>query len=439
MKRSLFTSLFLSLALAGCGATTPDAANEVGGDTAMEGPDSDGNFYVVGFAGAALPGETVTLTNNAGTSVSVIAENDGSFAAMLWSAIDKSVEVETSGSVAMAASSEPQRINVNYASRTGLEAVPGIGETLAQRIIEHRNEKGLFSEVSDLEDISGIGPASLEELRPYVETKIDLNTATKNQLLVLPSIGAAKASALVAWRSANGPFVNVSDVLLVPGLRPADYDAIVDYVKAGVVPSHPGASLVDVNHAGADALITLPGIGEGKARAIVDYREKHGAFHSKEDLIYVPGIGPTTLAGIRDLITVGVLDVKIGTIVAEGAWQYESEGDVSGSSFPSALLVKFDRSLDEGEMLVTFVGGGYCAGAEDCAPFTLKGSVVSESDEGVRYRLSGLMPAEGGSFAVAGTVEDEGLIDHDGATISFTAVRGEESYRLALSGYRVLE
>ena len=50
------------------------------------------------------------------------------------------------------------------------------------------------------------------------------------------------------------------------------------------------AAWVDLNTAGLDALCTLPGIGEKKARAILDYRRQNGAFRHVEDAVNVPGI-----------------------------------------------------------------------------------------------------------------------------------------------------
>ena len=50
------------------------------------------------------------------------------------------------------------------------------------------------------------------------------------------------------------------------------------------------AARVDLNTAGLDALCTLPGIGEKKARAILDYRRQNGTFRHVEDAVYVPGI-----------------------------------------------------------------------------------------------------------------------------------------------------
>jgi competence protein ComEA len=59
-------------------------------------------------------------------------------------------------------------VNVNSASAEELETLPGIGEVLAQAIISHREEHGPFAAVDDLEEVSGIGPVTLEEIRDLV-------------------------------------------------------------------------------------------------------------------------------------------------------------------------------------------------------------------------------------------------------------------------------
>ena len=59
-------------------------------------------------------------------------------------------------------------VNVNTASAEELEALPGIGEVLAATIIDYRTENGPFTSVDQLDDVSGIGPATLEELRDLV-------------------------------------------------------------------------------------------------------------------------------------------------------------------------------------------------------------------------------------------------------------------------------
>jgi competence protein ComEA len=57
---------------------------------------------------------------------------------------------------------------------------------------------------------------------------------------------------------------------------------------------------ININTASADELMNLKGIGEKKAKAIVEFRKAKGPFEQPEDLIKVPGIGPKTLeANIR--------------------------------------------------------------------------------------------------------------------------------------------
>jgi competence protein ComEA len=59
-------------------------------------------------------------------------------------------------------------VNINTASATELEVLSGIGEVLAAAIVDHRTEQGPFASIDDLEAVSGIGPATLEEIRDQV-------------------------------------------------------------------------------------------------------------------------------------------------------------------------------------------------------------------------------------------------------------------------------
>ena len=66
------------------------------------------------------------------------------------------------------------------------------------------------------------------------------------------------------------------------------------------------AETVDINTADAPTLAEqLTGIGDTRARAIVDYRDNNGAFASVEALTEVDGIGPATLENNRDRLSVG--------------------------------------------------------------------------------------------------------------------------------------
>ena len=59
-------------------------------------------------------------------------------------------------------------ININTASETELETLSGVGPVTAAAIIDYRTQNGPFSTVDDLVDVSGIGPATLEQIRPFV-------------------------------------------------------------------------------------------------------------------------------------------------------------------------------------------------------------------------------------------------------------------------------
>lgn len=59
---------------------------------------------------------------------------------------------------------------------------------------------------------------------------INLNTASSAELEALPGIGPSLAAAIVEWRATSGPFSTVEDLLAVPGIGPAKLDGLVDQV-----------------------------------------------------------------------------------------------------------------------------------------------------------------------------------------------------------------
>ena len=59
-------------------------------------------------------------------------------------------------------------VNVNTATETELETLTGVGPVLGAAIVQYRTDHGPFTSVDQLQDVSGIGPATLEALRPQV-------------------------------------------------------------------------------------------------------------------------------------------------------------------------------------------------------------------------------------------------------------------------------
>ena len=143
-------------------------------------------------------------------------------------------------------------VNVNTASQSQLETLPGIGPSKANAIIEYRNTNGAFTSLAQLDAVPGIGPATLQKLSPHVSFDgessststdasasdeatpavsstsipqaaattgaVNINTASQSQLQSLPGIGPSKAVAIIQDRESNGPFESCGQLTRVRGV-----------------------------------------------------------------------------------------------------------------------------------------------------------------------------------------------------------------------------
>ena len=158
-----------------------------------------------------------------------------------------------------ATASGARRVNVNTASADELDTVPGIGPALAGRIIAYRERNGPFRSVDDLQNVRGIGPRSIERMAPAVTVSTT----------IVSGGGVARGAAPEITR---------------PTVEPARQ--------------------VNLNTATQEELESLPGIGPALAGRIIAFRDGNGPFRSTEAVMGVRGIGPATFEGIADLITV---------------------------------------------------------------------------------------------------------------------------------------
>jgi competence protein ComEA len=62
------------------------------------------------------------------------------------------------------------KVNLNTAEAAALESLPGIGPTLAQRILDFRQASGPFERIEDVMEVSGIGPGIFEQIRDLITT-----------------------------------------------------------------------------------------------------------------------------------------------------------------------------------------------------------------------------------------------------------------------------
>lgn len=64
--------------------------------------------------------------------------------------------------------SEEEKININKATQTEIETLPGIGPSTALKIINYRNEHGKFEKIEDIKNVSGIGDSKYENIKEYI-------------------------------------------------------------------------------------------------------------------------------------------------------------------------------------------------------------------------------------------------------------------------------
>jgi competence protein ComEA len=166
--------------------------------------------------------------------------------------------------------------DLNRADRAELEQVPGIGPTLAKEIENHRKAKGPFKSVDELRQVKGVGPVTLDKVRPYLRVepvKLSQTDTTSIEPLVLERKPAT------------------------PSVAPAPR------ASSGSKKFQPGDPPIDLNSAGVDELVKLPGIGPVTAQHIISTREER-PFSSVQDLKRVKGIGPKTLEKIQPYLVV---------------------------------------------------------------------------------------------------------------------------------------
>ena len=75
-----------------------------------------------------------------------------------------------------------------------------------------------------------VAPLNTAVLALAEDAALDLNAATEAELEELPGIGPVLARRIVQWRDENGPFLLPEDVMDVPGVGPAKFEAMAPYI-----------------------------------------------------------------------------------------------------------------------------------------------------------------------------------------------------------------
>ena len=131
------------------GARIVDAIKEAGGET------KQADLSQVNLAYELQDGQKIYIPNKKEKISQYITENSGT-----------NVIIEDSNTSTQKGGSG--KVNINTANQSELDRLPGIGPSLAERIIEYREENGNFKNIEDLQNVKGIGDAKFADIKDKV-------------------------------------------------------------------------------------------------------------------------------------------------------------------------------------------------------------------------------------------------------------------------------
>jgi competence ComEA-like helix-hairpin-helix protein len=186
--------------------------------------------------------------------------------------LSESREVQSAEARRSAPMGPGETLDPNRCDEEDFDRLPGVGPATAQALVLDREENGGFYGPDDLLRVAGIGPAKLSRIRPF----LDFSGGMPLELRRGASRGGEPSIEGGGWPDrGESPGGRGSPSVRRP---------------------------VDLNRAPSEELETLPGIGPALAERIIESRMKDGPFRAADDLLRVPGIGPSTLLKIRSLV-----------------------------------------------------------------------------------------------------------------------------------------
>ncbi|MBP7821479.1 MAG: helix-hairpin-helix domain-containing protein [Saprospiraceae bacterium] len=159
-------------------------------------------------------------------------------AAFIKNEVEKPTQISTNPQIFAKKSNHD--ININTATIDDWMSLKGIGKSYAQRIIDYKNKLGGFYDINQVAEVSYFPDSVFQSIKPflkntdyqnYIVNKININTATVEELDKHYLINNKEAKAIVNYRNQHGNYKSVNDLKQVIAINSASFEKFKNYIK----------------------------------------------------------------------------------------------------------------------------------------------------------------------------------------------------------------
>lgn len=129
-----------------------------------------------------------------------------------------------------------KKIDINTATNTDWQSLPGIGESFAGRIISFKEKLGGFYSIQQIKEVYGLKQETYTSIEPYLQIAqttlktINVNTATEEVLAAHPYISASLAKNIIDYRSKNKSINQVRELLVMNVIKEELFQKLSAYL-----------------------------------------------------------------------------------------------------------------------------------------------------------------------------------------------------------------
>ncbi|HNX64770.1 MAG TPA: helix-hairpin-helix domain-containing protein [Oscillospiraceae bacterium] len=174
-------------------------------------------------------------------------------------------------------------VDINTAGKELLMSLNGVGDTIADRIIQYRTSGNYFHKTEDIKNVKGIGDSLFEKIKDHI-------IVYPENLPIKPETKMISEKTVSSVPSLSSKVTSVSTSVTTKPKQTTTVSKTETETETSLEVDFP----LDINSCSADELICIDGIGPIMAERIINYRIDNGGFYSVEEIMNVKGIGTLT-------------------------------------------------------------------------------------------------------------------------------------------------